>query len=149
MPQNNKELLAELVDYCSKIESILERQPDLYYQWKEGGPNVSQITFHTAKAIHYWVGELVLEIPSHRNRNEEFNQFHSQEEILASFQKCKDLFEDFYQSEIHLDKPIKILPENNPSPGKTWNVLMAILHITAHTAEHYGQLKFINITLQK
>ncbi len=135
--------IEELKFYTEKLKVILNSNPDLSYTWNENSPCASQIFYHTFQAIKYWLGELILEIPSHRNRDDEFEETHSLIKIQEALSECEMLISKYQNAEVDNQKSINVLTQNNPSPEKIWTVLDGLIHITAHTAEHYGQLKYL------
>lgn len=141
-PNPHAPLIDELERYLYRIREILPDLP-LHKTWREGGPNVAQILFHTAEASDFWVRHVVLGHERPRDRPLEFTGQFSEKVIVKSLEKALDACPLFRQaSTIDLTAPVTVDGSYSPSgQSNGWTVAKALIHVTAHAGEHFGQLK--------
>lgn len=133
--------LQELHFYLTRIKS-LAGTIDLSKPIYKEGTTAGQIAFHVAEATNYWLQVVILKRNRARNREAEFIDFHTKEEILASINEairiCDEMKNIKLDLEEKLDKPTTITLSSTKIEITT--LLMAFIHAIAHTAEHYGEL---------
>jgi len=143
-PNPHAALIEELERYLHRIREIAPELPPAH-TWREGGPNAAQILFHVAEASDFWVRQVILGRDRPRDRPHEFVGDFSMEQIWASLEKALDACHLFRQTPgLDLTAPVTVVGNHNPSETFThWTVAKALTHVTAHTAEHFGQLKAV------
>lgn len=142
-PNSHAPLIEELERYLRRIGEIA---PDLPMDrtWREGGPNVAQILFHVAEASDFWVRHVILGHDRPRDRPQEFVGAFSLTQIQQSLEKALDACQLLRRTPIELTAPVTVAGGHNPSRDFTgWTVGKALIHVTAHAGEHFGQLKAV------
>ncbi len=140
-PNPHAPLVEELERYLHRIQEIA---PDLPMDrtWRDGGPNVAQILFHVAEASDFWVRHVVLGLDRPRDRPHEFVGDFSLEEIQTSLATALDACRLFRRTRVELTAPVTVAGGHNPLEEFTgWTVAKALIHVTTHAGEHFGQLK--------
>jgi hypothetical protein len=129
----------ELRYYLESLK-ILIPQLNLEKPLYKEGTTIGQITFHCAQAANYWIRVIILRQTFLRNRDSEFTDQPTLEQINTSIdfalEACSQLEKANPKVTEKLEKPVNIMPIN----FKAKTNLDALLHATAHTAEHYGEL---------
>jgi ribosomal-protein-alanine N-acetyltransferase len=142
-PNPHAALIEELERYLRRIRDIAPELP-MAHTWRQGGPNTAQILFHMAEASDFWVRQLILGHDRPRDRAQEFVGDFSPEHIQESLEKALDACRLFRQTPVELTTPVAVVGTHNPSETFThWTVAKALTHVTAHAAEHFGQLKAV------
>lgn len=142
-PNPHAALAEELERYLRRIREIAPELP-MAHTWRPGGPNAAQILFHVAEASDFWVRKIVLGHDRPRDRAHEFVGDFSLEQIQESLEKALDACQLFRRTPVELTAPVTVVGNHNPSETYTnWTVAKALTHVTAHAAEHFGQLKAI------
>lgn len=142
-PNPHAALIEELEDYLRRIRAVAPELP-MTHTWREGGPNVTQILFHVAEASDFWVRKTILGHDRPRDRAQEFVGQFSLVQIQESLEKALDACRLFRQTPVELTAPVDVRGSHNPSEiFTTWTVAKALTHVTAHAAEHFGQLKAV------
>lgn len=104
------------------------------------GTTIGQVTFHCTQAANYWVRVLILRQEFKRDREAEFKDIPTLEQINESIdlgiEACDELDKANPDLNARLEKPVKVAPANFEA---TTN-LDALIHALTHTAEHYGEL---------
>ena len=135
------ELLEEVRLYLQKLLEIHDRVP-LDFTWRAGGANASRILYHTGQSAKFWLSDVIMNKPTGRNRAEEFERDHTIEDIRASLEQALQLTDELTDSGLDLEQPVSFHGQHKPTLGlKNWNVAKALIHVAAHTADHYGQMK--------
>ena len=135
------ELLAELRRYLQKVLDIHDKVP-LDFTWREGGANASRILYHVGQSANFWLGDVILNRASGRDRPSEFDRDHTLVEIRLSIESALKLVDELERSDLKMEDPVSFHGAHKPSlPLEKWNVAKALIHVTAHTADHYGQMK--------
>jgi uncharacterized damage-inducible protein DinB len=137
------------------FEDYLDRVGDLHEDCKLSIDGVSQdaldwtpspgvnsigvLIIHMIGAERYWIGDVVMQEPSGRNRDQEF-QSHG----LDSFELARRLDDALAYIQNSLDTlSLEDLMEIRVSPrdGREFTIGWAILHVLKHTALHLGHVE--------
>lgn len=142
-PNPHAALIEELERYLRRIQEIAPELP-MAHTWRDGGPNTAQILFHVAEASDFWVRRVVLGLDRPRNRPHEFVGDFSLRQIQESLATALDACQLFRRTPVELTTPVTVAGNHNPSENfSNWTVAKALTHVTAHAAEHFGQLKAV------
>lgn len=142
-PNPHAALIEELERYLRRIEEIAPELP-MDHTWRDGGPNTAQILFHVAEASDFWVRRIVLGLERPRDRPHEFVGDFSLQNIQESLTTALDACQLFRRTPVELTAPVTVVGNHNPSEKfSNWTVAKALTHVTAHAAEHFGQLKAV------
>lgn len=140
-PNPHAPLVEELERYLRRIGEIAPELP-MDRTWRDGGPNVAQILFHVAEASDFWVRHVILGHDRPRDRPREFVGNFSREAIQTSLAQALDACRLFRRTPVELTTPVTIAGGHASLEEFTgWTVAKALTHVTAHAAEHFGQLK--------
>ncbi len=125
--------------YLNKVKELAEKL-DLEKVVYVEGTNVGQITYHTFQSANFWLRVNILGEEFPRNRDAEFNETHTLEEIFKSFDLALEAISNLEGRAFSLDdklpKPVEISYDNIICD----TVGLALIYSTSHTAEHYGEL---------
>lgn len=129
----------ELKYYLQALKDLLPQLDFDKALYKEG-TTIGHVVFHCCQSANYWTRVAILRLSFERNRNLEFKEIPSLEQINSSLDmaiEACDLLEkanpDLNQN---LEKPVMLMPVNFEAKTN----LDALIHVIAHTAEHYGEL---------
>jgi hypothetical protein len=129
----------ELEYYLTSLKSLIP-QLDLNKPLYKEGTTIGQVTFHCTQAANYWIRTVILREIFTRNRELEFRDQPTLEQIKTSIDLALEACEEFKKAqpdlEAKLEKPINIQPVNFEAKTN----FDALIHAVAHTAEHYGEL---------
>ena len=96
--------------------------------------------FHCTQAANYWIRTVILRKPFIRDRDSEFINQPTLEQIDSSvefaIEACAQLEKVNPDLNQKLEKSLNVMPVN----FKAKTNLDALTHVIAHTAEHYGEL---------
>ena len=130
---------AELKYYLDSLKTLIPNLDLEKVLYKEG-TTIGQVTFHCTQAANYWIRTIVLRKSFSRNRDSEFKDQPTFEQIMNSvdlaIEACEELEKENPDLNRELEKPLDIMPVNI----KAKTNLDALIHVLAHTAEHYGEL---------
>jgi uncharacterized damage-inducible protein DinB len=132
--------LAELRAY---LDRLLELVPRLQLDRPVGGgATAGQLAFHAAESSDFWLRRVMLGDERPRNREAEFTGTRSREEIERALGRAIAACEETAHRAPRLHDRVEPppLPDGRPRTDRPWTVLTALLHVTAHAAEHVGQL---------
>ena len=125
----------------SEILRDLEALPDEALDWMPGPEmnSVSIITVHTTGSIRFWVGDVVMQESSHRNRDAEF---------LVTGLGRDELVRRLTDTETYLRAAFEKLTLSDleterlhPRQGYNVTVASALLHALDHAATHVGHIQ--------
>lgn len=129
----------ELKYYLKSLKTLV---PNLSLDkplYKEG-TTVGQVTFHCTQSVNFWIIVVILRGSFNRNRELEFSQKPTLEQINQSLDQaieaCEKLEKVNPDLKEKLEKPINVMQINFEAKTN----LDALIHVVAHTAEHYGEL---------
>lgn len=132
-------MIHELKYYLISLKSLIP-QLSLNKQIYKEGTTIGQVTFHCAQSANYWVRVVILKQSFKRDRDAEFKEIPTLEQIYNSInlaiEACSQLKKANPDLNQKLEKPLKLMPVNIEAKTK----LDAFIHVLAHTAEHYGEL---------
>jgi hypothetical protein len=132
------DILVTLQEGCrTQISGMTQEELD----WRPGNEmnSVAILAAHTAGAIRYWIGDVVMGEVSVRDRDSEFATTgvseHELSELLDSaLDYVRKAFDDL--SADHLNEV-----RTSPRDGRTYTVAWAIAHVLEHTALHLGHMQ--------
>ena len=104
------------------------------------GTAVGQVAFHTAQSVSFYLRRYVLNEEYKGDRDAEYTTKHTSEEILESIDKALEACDIVVKKDINLTDLLRKTKTVYSRKFEITTVFEAIQHITAHTAEHYGQL---------
>lgn len=129
----------ELSYYLNSLEKLIPNL-NLDQQLYQEGTTVGQVTFHCTQAANYWIRTIILRKTFSRDRESEFKDKPTLEQINTSMdlaiEACSNLEKAHPDLNEKLEKPMPIMPTNFEAKTN----LDALIHVIAHTAEHYGEL---------
>src|SRR5262245_53689541 len=102
-----------------------------------GGATAGQLAFHAAESADQWIRHHMLGAERPRDRDSEFTGRPTRDQVLTSLSRALEACDELVRREPDLDVPGPTIPFGN----RDWTRLQCLLHITAHTAEHAGQLE--------
>jgi uncharacterized damage-inducible protein DinB len=132
--------LAELRTY---LDRLLELVPRLHLSERVGGgATAGQLAFHAAESSDFWLRHVILGDERPRDREAEFVTTRPREEIERAVRQAIAACEETVRRAPRLDRQVTPprLVGSRFHAGLPWTVLTALLHATAHAAEHVGQL---------
>ncbi len=132
--------LAELRAY---LHRLLELVPRLRLGERVGGgATAGQLAFHAAESSDFWLRRVILGDERPRDREAEFTTTRAREEIERAVSRAIAACEEAARRAPRLDRRVEPppLPDGQPRGHLPWTVVMALVHVTAHAAEHVGQL---------
>jgi len=138
----SKNTLSELRYYLSAFEEIVDELP-LEKQVYREGTTVGQILFHTFQVVNYWFRVILLEGTYIRNRAEEFTKQPTLHEIKKSLQFAQEVSKILEKKRVQLDRKIKTKNVVEPANFAIETANDLLMHITTHTAEHWGELHLV------
>ena len=129
----------ELKYYLESLKTLIP-QLNLNKSLYQEGTTIGQVTFHCTQAANYWSRVIILRQTFLRDRESEFRDQPTLEQIIDSIdlaiEACEELNRVNPDLGEKLDKPVTVMPIN----FKAETNLDALIHLIAHTAEHYGEL---------
>lgn len=130
---------AELRSYLRDLRSITNIFP-LNKKIYTEGTTANQVAFHTAQSVNYYLRVFILNQRYERSRIKEFTLQHSREEIILSIDKAFEGCQIVISEQVDLATRLKKTKMIHSRGFIITSVSEVIQHVTAHTAEHYGQL---------
>ncbi|HLH70824.1 MAG TPA: DinB family protein [Candidatus Dormibacteraeota bacterium] len=132
--------LAELRTYLDRLLALLPRLR--LSERVGGGATAGQLAFHAAESSDFWLRHVILGDERPRDREAEFTTTRSREEVEQAVHRAIAACEETARRAPRLDRPVTPprLAGGRSHGDLSWTALMALLHATAHAAEHVGQL---------
>jgi uncharacterized damage-inducible protein DinB len=122
----------ELREYLTRIRDLLPALPlDARIG---GGATAGQLAFHAAESADWWTRQVMLGDARPRDRESEFAGERSLEDLRAALDRALAACDE-------LARRRPDLAEFTGARGGSLTVLRALVHATAHTAEHVGHLE--------
>jgi uncharacterized damage-inducible protein DinB len=134
-----------LIDHFHELHAEIQRHldglPPEVLDWIPGAEmnSVSVIIVHLTGAERFWVGDVVMQDPSNRNRDAEFQ--------VGGMSKA-DLLRRLSETENYLKAALEKLSlsdleteRTHPRQGNQVSVGSALLHALEHTATHVGHIQ--------
>jgi uncharacterized damage-inducible protein DinB len=125
------------LDIVDCIESLSQEELD----WKPGPEmnSIGVLVTHLAGAERYWIGDVVLQDPSGRDREAEFRTQGLDAAILM--QRLEDI--DVYTRTALERLSLRDLEtfRSSPRDGQRFTVAWALAHALEHTAIHAGHIQ--------
>ncbi|MBI3379146.1 DinB family protein [Candidatus Gottesmanbacteria bacterium] len=134
-----KNTLAELTFYLKSFRKIL-RKDHLPKPLFPDGVTIGQVAYHTAESANYWLKVHILKEEYPRDRDSEFIDKHSLENILNTLDQAMKLCQEVAKRKIRLDEKLKTEREVYSMGFKVTNHYEVLQHVTSHTAEHFGHI---------
>ncbi|MGH7245724.1 MAG: hypothetical protein ACREGI_02195 [Candidatus Levyibacteriota bacterium] len=135
--------LKEIKYYLTSFQKYIDDFPLDKVMYKEGSV-VAQILYHVFQSANYWLRVVIMEQEYPRERQQEFVKVAPLEEIKASLESALTAVEELATKEIPLDKKLGHAEPPIPKLQLTVDtVALALLHTSAHTAEHFGELHLL------
>jgi uncharacterized damage-inducible protein DinB len=131
--------VSELRRYLQQLRECLGRL-DLHQTMGPGGPTAGQLAFHAAEGADFWLRHLILGAPRPRQRDLEFSEQQALEGIQESLRRALEACDLVAAGGPRADQPVDVPPSMSPGGIESWTAALALVHITAHTAEHCGHL---------
>lgn len=132
-------MVQELEYYLTSFKELIPKlklDKQIYVE----GTTIGQVTFHCTQAANYWIRVIILRGTFLRNRETEFKDQPTLEQIQTSvdlaIEACALLKKAKPNLNAKLEKPVNVMPVN----FKAKTNLDGLMHTIAHTAEHYGEL---------
>ncbi len=140
--------LERIDDLRGQIDAILQTLPPEALNWRpdEGSDDhamnsVAVLAMHAAGAEHFWLGEVIGQMPATRNRDSEFETTVEDTAVLRqTLQKVANQTRTILESLTQTD-----LDGTRRARDRDVPVRWAILHVIDHTALHLGHMQ---ITIQ-
>ncbi len=144
-------MIPELANYLGRIEDLRNQVAGLIsdlpaeaLNWRPLDANGDHVTnslavlaTHAAGAEHFWISEIVGDLPKTRNRDAEFTTVAtSGSEIIALLDKNRQETREVFSSLKESD-----LNDTREVDGKSIPVRWCILHVIDHTALHLGHMQ--------
>ena len=104
------------------------------------GTTIGQVAFHTAESANYYLTVFILNTPYPRKRDLEFSQTHSLEKIFASIDRALEICTRLPARNIRLDGKLQKTKMVKSIGYEVQYVFEVIQHVSAHTANHVGQI---------
>jgi uncharacterized damage-inducible protein DinB len=123
-----------------ELLNILDELPPEAYDWKPVPEmnSMAVLIFHMTGGERYWIGDVVHQEDSHRDRDAEFKVSGLSREALK--QRITDL--EAYEKTVLEGMKIEQLDEERLSPRheKKYSVAWGLMHALEHTSEHVGHI---------
>jgi uncharacterized damage-inducible protein DinB len=143
-------MLPLLADYLNRLEELhadvcrtLEGLPVEALDWSPGPDmnSLAVLSAHTAGALRYWMGDVIGQAPSDRDRAAEFRTKDLDAAALiarleAAFAYSRGVLEKLALSDLESKR---ISPRN----GREYGVAWSLAHALAHTANHLGHMQIL------
>lgn len=141
MQQFFTDYLDLLQDCHNGILQAIDGLPSETLDWVPGqGMNsISVLVFHTTGSVRFWIGDVVVQESSSRDRDAEFRVSGVGLDVLK-----KRLADNLEYARTALDKmSLQDLESTriNPSNGNQLTVAWALLHALEHATSHLGQIQ--------
>jgi len=143
MEEISKVILNNLHKLHLEAGNILQELPSQALDWKPAVDmnSLSVLISHIVGAERYWIGDVIMQEPSNRNRDEEF-RIHGIELVLL-----KNRISNLESYEVAAFKKINKDELNaeriSPRDGKRYSVAWALCHALEHTAIHIGHMQIL------
>jgi uncharacterized damage-inducible protein DinB len=131
--------LSELRRYLRQLSDALGRL-DPRRIMGPGGPTAGQLAFHAAEGADFWLRHVILGAPRPRRRDLEFSDVPALEAIQQALRRALEACDLVSARGPLADQAVDVPPSMSPGGIEGWTAALALLHITAHTAEHCGHL---------
>ena len=143
-------MLPAFADYFQRLQSLhndieaaLEGLPQDALDWV-AGPDINSLTvlvIHLSGAERYWIGDVAGDLPSGRNRSDEFLVKGLDAEALIS--RLNSALEISRQVLEGLALDDLSAMRTAPANGRQYSVAWALSHALEHTAIHLGHIQII------
>jgi uncharacterized damage-inducible protein DinB len=136
-----KELVLLFQNLHSQMEEAFLDLPQEGLDWIPGEEmnSISVLTMHTAGATRFLVGEIVLGLPSERDREAEFNSKGVPAEDLQK--QLRGALKVIEEALDQLDMQDLEAVRTSPRDGRELTVGWCIAHAFEHTAQHLGHMQ--------
>ncbi|MEX2246586.1 MAG: DinB family protein [Dehalococcoidia bacterium] len=138
--------LNELRRHLEALRDLMPALP-LDARWGDGGATAGQIGYHTSEAADFWLRNVILGEQRPRDRDAEFAATLTLHEVMMSIAPALEACSVVARRATALAAPVH--PPPTMTEGRPWTALDALLHITAHTAEHVGELTVVATKLNR
>jgi len=133
--------LDRLEDCHKDIHKALEGLPSVALDWNPGNDmnSISVLVYHLTGAERYWIGDVVMQESSNRDRDSEFKVHNVGPDVLK-----KRLDDTLIYVSTALEKMTLTDLEasrTRPSDGQEFTVAWAMLHALEHATLHLGQIQ--------
>lgn len=136
--------LERIEDLRAQIARIVQTVPQEALNWRpdEGTEDhamnsLAVMAMHVAGAEHFWIGEVVGQLPATRNRDAEFETVVADTAVLRqTFERVHELTRRILQNLTQADLDGTRQARDREVPTR-W----AILHVIDHTALHLGHMQ--------
>jgi hypothetical protein len=135
----NNSPIERLKKYLNSLRDLVEKLDIEKVVYKEG-TKAGQIAYHAAQSANFWIKVKILKGEYPRDREAEFVEEHSLEEILSSIESAIKSCEEFEKRNPSLDQKLHKEDIVTSYGFIIDSVGTALIHVTSHTAEHYGEL---------
>ncbi len=125
----------------TEITRALEGLPSEALDWVpgEGMNSISQIVFHIAGAERYWIGDVIAQSTSYRDRESEFSV---QEVGLQPLQRRLDSVLNYSRMVLQMLHPQNLtVVRISPRDGRRFRVSWVLAHVLEHTGIHLGHMQ--------
>ena len=132
-----------LIDIHQQVNGLLANVPKEGLNWRPLGDegthetnSLAIMAWHVAGAEHFWIGEVVGELPATRDRDTEFvGEANSAEELIQVLDRTLSESLGFLQDpSLNLEREYLVR-------GKTVGTRWAILHAIDHISLHLGHMQ--------
>jgi len=131
--------LAELTHYLMSLKIMLKRE-HLTKPIFSDGTTIGQVAFHTAESANFYLTLFILDTAYPRQRDLEFSQRHSLEKVVTSIDRTLEICKKLPKKHIPLDQPLKKIKFVKSIGYDVHFVFEVVQHVSAHTANHVGQI---------
>jgi uncharacterized damage-inducible protein DinB len=136
-----KEYINNLQELHNEIQSVIEGLPQDALDWIPGNNlnSISVLIFHISGAERYWLGDVVEQFPSGRNREAEFHVRNiSIDALITRLNESQE-----YVSRVLERITLQDLEASRTSHrnNREVTVAWALNHILKHTALHVGHIQ--------
>lgn len=121
----------ELRDYLIRVRDLLPALP--LAARVGGGATAGQLAFHAAESADWWTRQAMMGEARPRDRDSEFAGEPALEDLQAALDRALAACDDLAR------RCPDLAAVSGAAQG--WTVLRALVHATAHTAEHVGHLE--------
>ena len=136
-----KEYLHLLQDCHNGILQALDGLPPEALDWVPGQDmnSISVLVFHTTGSVRFWIGDIVAQESSNRDRDAEFSVRGVDVEVLKkrladNLEYAKPVLEQISLQDLETKRV-------RPSDGREFTVTYGLIHALEHAREHLGQIQ--------
>jgi uncharacterized damage-inducible protein DinB len=140
-------LFAEIADRLDALHSDMMRTiaglPIKALDWSPGPEMNSLVVLavHTAGAERFWIGDMVGQVPSGRDRGAEFHALGWDEARLLA--RLDDVLAHSRNVLEHLSRQEMEATRISPRDGREFTVAWCLLHALEHDAVHLGHMQIV------